>query len=172
MFILSDFFLFLWAVILIILTSYWSWQYGPNAARSAQKRQYGSSMASFVSCFFFLNTYGIQTKIINLSLKKHFPHLNSKGHFIDDASTSKRPSKNSTKVCDGICRKSQQLLVFSFSNMPKNFVDLRTVRAITISGYRFRALWLGEIKTKTKQIWPRGAGNKKKLIFFCVAAML
>ena len=44
-----------------------------------------------------------------------------------------------------------------------------TVRAITISGYRFRALWLGEIKTKTKQIWPRGAGNKKKLIsfFFC-----
>ena len=43
MFILSDFFLFLWAVILIILTSYWSWQYGPNAARSTQKRQYGSS---------------------------------------------------------------------------------------------------------------------------------
>ena len=45
---------------------------------------------------------------------------------------------------------------------------LQTVRAITISGYgyRFRALWLGEIKTKTKQIWPRGAGNKKKLIFF------
>ena len=75
--------------------------------------------------FFLKNTYGIQTKIINLSLKKHFPHLNSKGHVIDDASTSKRPSKNSTKVCDGICRKSQQLLVFSFSNMPKNFVDLR-----------------------------------------------
>ena len=94
----------------------------------------------FRKFFFFLNTYGIQTKIINLSLKKHFPHLNSKGHFIDDASTSERPSKNSTKVCDGICRKSQQLLVFSFSNMPKNFVDLRTVRAITISGYRFRAL--------------------------------
>ena len=41
-----------------------------------------------------------------------------------------------------------------------------SVRAITISGYRFRALWLGEIKTKTKQIWPRGNGNKKKLIFF------
>ena len=50
-----------------------------------------------------------------------------------------------------------------------------TVRAITICGYRFRALWLGEIKTKTKQIWPRGAGNKKTLIFFFfffVAAML
>ena len=64
-------------------------------------------------------------KFINVSLKKHFPHLNSRRHFIDDASTSGRLSKNSTKVCDGICRKSQQLLVFSFSNMPKNFVDLR-----------------------------------------------
>ena len=75
---------------------------------------------------FFKNTYGIQNKIINLSLKKHFPHLNSKGHVFDDASTSERPSKNSTKLCDGICRKSQQLLVvFFFSNMPKNFFDLR-----------------------------------------------
>ena len=55
-----------------------------------------------------------EPKIINLSFKGTFPHLNSKGHFIDDASTSERPSKNSTKVCDGICRKSQQLLVVCF----------------------------------------------------------
>ena len=41
-----------------------------------------------------------------------------------------------------------------------------TVRAITISGYRFRALRLGEIKTKTKQIWPRGTRSKKNLFFF------
>ena len=57
--------------------------------------------------------------------------MNSKGH--DDASTSGRPSKNSTKVCDGICRKSQQLLVFSFSNMPKNFVDLRNKYMFLVS---------------------------------------
>ena len=51
--------------------------------------------------------------------------LNSKGHVIDDASTSERPSKNLTKLCDGICRKSQLLVVSFFSNMPKNFFDLR-----------------------------------------------
>ena len=91
--------------------------------RGLHKNVSTAQVGKFRKLFFLKNTYGIQTKIINLSLKKHFPHLNPKGH--DDASTSGRPSKNSTKVCDGICRKSQQLLVFSFSNMPKNFVDLR-----------------------------------------------
>ena len=64
-----------------------------------------------------------EPKLLIYLVKSTFPHLNSKGHFIDDASTSERPSKNSTKVCDGICRKSQQLLVVCFF-MPKNFVDL------------------------------------------------
>ena len=73
-----------------------------------------AQVGEFRKLFFLKDTYGIQTKITNLSLKKHFPHLNSKGHVIDDASTSERPSKNSTKVCDGICRKSQQLLFFLF----------------------------------------------------------
>ena len=80
-----------------------------------------AQVGEFRKLFFLKNTYGIQAKIINLSLKKHFPHLNSEGHFIDDASTSERPSKNSTKVCDGICRKSQQLLVFLFFKYAKEF---------------------------------------------------
>ena len=86
--------------------------------RGLHKKVSTAQVGKFRKLFFLKNTYGIQTKIINLSLKKHFPHLNPKGHVIYDASTPERPSKNSTKVCDGICRKSQQLLVFSFSNMP------------------------------------------------------
>ena len=35
-----------------------------------------------------------------------------------------------------------------------------TVRAITISGYQFRALWLVEVKIKTKQTQPRDIGNE------------
>ena len=94
--------------------------------RGLHKNDSTAQVGEFRKLFFLKNTYGIQTKITNLSLKKHFPHLNSKGHVIDDASTSERPSKNSTKVCDGICRKSQQLLVVCFF-LPKNFVDLRKI---------------------------------------------
>ena len=34
------------------------------------------------------------------------------------------------------------------------------VRDISISGYRYRALWLVKIKTETKQIWPRATGDE------------
>ena len=101
--------------------------------RGLHKNNSTAQVGEFRKLFFLKKNYGIQTKITNLSLKKHFPHLNSKGHVIDDASTSERPSKNSTKVCDGICRKSQQLLVSSFSNMPKNFVDLRNKYMFLVS---------------------------------------
>ena len=34
------------------------------------------------------------------------------------------------------------------------------VRDISISGYRYRALWLVKINTETKQIWPRATGDE------------
>ena len=82
--------------------------------RGLHKNDSTAQVGEFRKLFFFLNTYGIQIKTINLSRKKHFPYLNSKGHVIDDASTSERLSKNSRKVCNGNCRKSQQLLVVFF----------------------------------------------------------
>ena len=36
------------------------------------------------------------------------------------------------------------------------------VRDISISGYRYRALWLVKIKTETKQIWPRATGDESR----------
>ena len=44
------------------------------------------------------------------------------------------------------------------------------VRDISISGYRYRALWLVEIKTKTKQICPRATGDEQKWNKFSIAA--
>ena len=78
--------------------------------RGLHKNDSTAQVGEFGKLFFFKIFMAFEPKLLIYL----FPHLNSKGHFIDDASTSERPSKNSRKVCDGICRKSQQLLVVCF----------------------------------------------------------
>ena len=91
-----------------------------------------------------------EPKLLIYLLKSTFPHLNPKGHDIDDASTSERPSKNSRKVCDGICRKSRQLLVVFFFQICRRILSiLENIYVSRVSNYGARKCCCGnEFKPK------------------------
>ena len=62
--------------------------------RGLHKNDSTAHVGEFRKLFFLKNTYGIQTKIFNLSLKKHFPHLNSKGHVL----MTRAPQKDRARI--------------------------------------------------------------------------
>ena len=95
--------------------------------------------------------------LLNLSVQNALEHIaenfNLK-NFLGGACARNSLEKCAVRSPDG--RYRAHIATLYYISLVYPFLP---VRDISISGYRYRALWLVKIKTETKQIWPRATGD-------------
>ena len=96
--------------------------------------------------------------LLNLSVQNALDHIaenfNLK-NFLGGACARNSLEKCAVRSPDG--RYRAHIATLYYISLVYPFLP---VRDISISGYRYRALWLVKIKTETKQIWPRATGDE------------
>ena len=96
--------------------------------------------------------------LLNLSVQNALDHIaenfNPK-NFLGGACARNSLEKCAVRSPDG--RYRAHIATLYYISLVYPFLP---VRDISISGYRYRALWLVKIKTETKQIWPRATGDE------------
>ena len=96
--------------------------------------------------------------LLNLSVQNALDHIaenfNLK-NFLGGACSRNSLEKCTVRSPDG--RYRAHIATLYYISLVYPFLP---VRDISISGYRYRALWLVKIKTETKQIWPRATGDE------------
>ena len=96
--------------------------------------------------------------LLNLSVQNALDHIaenfNLK-NFLGGACARNSVEKCTVRSPDG--RYRAHIATLYYISLVYPFLP---VRDISISGYRYCALWLVKIKTETKQIWPRATGDE------------